>query len=248
MKGRTNTGGGSGLQDTDAVLRVQAPAGSVVTITKGGATKTDAGHVNISDSSVYDYYFIIHQSQFDSVNPWTVTATLNGQTASGTIIINLADEYDILLAYELHLYTVGDQSGWTALGWKYDTSASGLSARAPTITYGSAHMEVAITSGGSYSGVAYHAKVDLTSFSVVRLTGSFSGSAVLSENGLFIVDRVGESGYDNIDVAKKTVSSAGSLDWTLDISNLTGEYYVCIATARNSGYQSTFSITGVWLE
>lgn len=248
MIGRCNTGGGGSLKDTDALLRVMAPAGSVVTLTKGGLTKVDHGHENANDHTVYDYYFIIHQSQFDSVNAWTVTATLNGSTASGTIIIDSADEYDILLAYELHLYTAGDQSGWTALAWKYNTSASGLSGRAPTITYNEANMGVAITSGGSFSGVAYHDKVDLTAFSSVRLTGSFSGSAVLSENGLFIVDRVGESGYDDIDVAKQVVSSAGSLNWTLDISSLTGEFYICIATARNSAYQSTFTITGVWLE
>ena len=99
MIGRTNTGGGGGLQDTDALLRVQAPAGSVVTISKGGMTKTDLGHENANDHTLYDYYFIIHQSQFDSVNPWTVTATLNTLTTSDTIIINAADEYDMYLSY-----------------------------------------------------------------------------------------------------------------------------------------------------
>ena len=94
-------GGGASLKATDALLRVQAPAGSVVTITKGSVTKTDLGHENADNHTVYDYYFIIHQSQFDSVNSWTVTATLGAQSKTSTIIIDAADEYDMVLSYLL---------------------------------------------------------------------------------------------------------------------------------------------------
>lgn len=94
-------GGGGGLKATDALLRVQAPAGSTVTITKGTTTKTDLGHENADNHTVYDYYFIIHQSQFDSVNAWTVTATLGTQIATSVVLIDLADEYDLVLSYLL---------------------------------------------------------------------------------------------------------------------------------------------------
>lgn len=61
MIGKTNAGAGGGhLNDTDALLRVSAPAGSIVTITKGSTTKSDHGHENASDHNLYDYYFIIH--------------------------------------------------------------------------------------------------------------------------------------------------------------------------------------------
>lgn len=94
-------GGGGGITATDAILRVQAPAGSTVTISKGAVSKSDLGHENADDHTVYDYYFIIHQSQFDSVNPWTVTATLGGDTASDTIIINAANEYNFVISYNV---------------------------------------------------------------------------------------------------------------------------------------------------
>lgn len=94
-------GGDGGLTATDAILRVQAPAGSTVTITKDTTTKTDLGHENANDHTLYDYYFIIHQSQFDSVNPWTVTATLGTQITTSAVIIDLADEYDLVLSYLL---------------------------------------------------------------------------------------------------------------------------------------------------
>ena len=101
MIGRVNAGGGGSLQATDAILRVIAPAGSTVTISKGGVSKSDAGHENAADNTLYDYYFIIHQSQFDSINPWTVTATLGADSATDTIIINSADEYDMELSYNV---------------------------------------------------------------------------------------------------------------------------------------------------
>lgn len=89
-------GGGGSFTATDAILRVQAPAGGVVTISKGATTKTDYGHENMTDPTVYDYYFIIHQSQFDSLTPWTVSATANRVTNTQTIIINASDEYDLV--------------------------------------------------------------------------------------------------------------------------------------------------------
>ena len=88
-------GGGGSFTATDAILRVQAPATSVVTITKGSTVKTDYGHENMLDPTVYDYYFIIHQSQFDGLTPWSVTATDEGITNTKTIIINASDEYDL---------------------------------------------------------------------------------------------------------------------------------------------------------
>lgn len=93
-------GGGSGggeILPTDALLRVQATAGATVTITKGVVTKSDLGHENALDPTYYDYYFIIHQSQFDSVNPWTVTATLGVGVSSDTIIIDDSAEYGMRL-------------------------------------------------------------------------------------------------------------------------------------------------------
>ena len=126
MIGRTNTGGGGGLQDTDAILRVIALAGSVVTITKGGVTKSDLGHENAIDNSLYDYYFIIHQSQFDSVNPWTVTATLGIGITSDTVLINSADEYDItlnpLVPIEYQAVEYLQSAGSARIGTNYLTS------------------------------------------------------------------------------------------------------------------------------
>ena len=96
-------GGGGSFTATDAILRVQAPLNSIVTITKGSVTKTDLGHENADRPAIYDYYFIIHQSQFDSVNAWTITATKGTDTNSTQIIVNASDEYDVLISYNVPL-------------------------------------------------------------------------------------------------------------------------------------------------
>lgn len=98
-------GGGGGLSATDALLRVQAPAGSIVTISKGSVSKSDNGHENADINTIYDYYFIIHQSQFDSVNAWTVTATRGDDTNTSTIIIDSPDEYGLVFSYHVPILT-----------------------------------------------------------------------------------------------------------------------------------------------
>ena len=103
-------GGGEIILPTDAILRVIAPAGSTVTISKGAVIKSDGGHENADDNTLYDYYFIIHASQFDSVNPWTVTATLGAQTASTTVIVDAANEYGAILSYGIFLWDNGEGS------------------------------------------------------------------------------------------------------------------------------------------
>lgn len=98
MTGKTNVGGGgSTINGNDAVLRVTAPANSTVTISKGAISIADSGYGNISDPTLNNYYFVIHESQFDAINPWTVSAVNGTGYSSTTVIIDSADEYDVVL-------------------------------------------------------------------------------------------------------------------------------------------------------
>lgn len=112
-------GGGGSFTATDAILRVQAPSGSTVTITKGSTTKSDFGHPNVARPTIYDYYFIIHQSQFDSVNPWTVTATRGTDSNTTTIIINASDEYDLSFSYHVPINTYQEVEYLESTGTQY---------------------------------------------------------------------------------------------------------------------------------
>ena len=112
-------GGGGSFTATDAILRVQAPSLSTVTISKGGVTKSDQGHENKDRPTIYDYYFIIHQSQFDSVNAWTVMATRGTESNSTTIIINASDEYNVSIGYHVPIQTYQEVEYLEGTGTQY---------------------------------------------------------------------------------------------------------------------------------
>lgn len=162
MIGRVNAGGGGGLQSTDAILRVIAPAGSTVTISKGGVSKSDAGHENASDPTFYDYYFIIHASQFDGVNPWTVTAVNGADTFTDTIIINSADEYDLELGHLLYFI----KNGAVDQGMRFDNSTGWV-----TDAQGFQYLQSSDTGWH----IAFQ-NVDLTDYKVLTITYNAIGA------------------------------------------------------------------------
>ena len=104
----TYTPTGGGLTSSDAILKVNAPSGSTVIITKNGTTITGAGFVDPIDSSIYNYYFIIDHSLFSSTG-WTVTATssVTGETATAQQVINAAGVYEMSLSYGFYLFKSG---------------------------------------------------------------------------------------------------------------------------------------------
>lgn len=100
-------GGGGKLKNTDAVLIVTVPTGSTVTATKSGVTLTPTMWVKAADASLDCAIVSIPASQFDSTTPWTVTATLNSDTASTTVLITTNKEYEVELSFRYMLYNNG---------------------------------------------------------------------------------------------------------------------------------------------
>ena len=256
MIGRVNVGGGVGLKDTDAILRVIAPAGSTVTISKGGVSKSDVGHENAADNTLYDYYFIIHSSQFDGVNPWTVTATLGAQSISETIVIDSADEYDVVLSYTLWLVKNGvtQDGAFTAVGKMPSSSVSGTPT-APSISSASNYIQIGLSaSSGTGCGIAYlpH-KYDLSKYSSARIIGTGQCAFDLQANMAFNAwTQIGtyQENYRLIreGIMSQNSSSYSSVDKTIDISSLTDFAYVGFNFTK-SGSQSTYiRIIDLYLE
>lgn len=214
--GNPITLGGGSLLPTDAILHVQAPAGSTVTISKGTTTKTDEGHENAADPTVYDYYFIIHASQFDSVNAWTVTATLGTETATGTVTIDTADGYDVILNYRLYIQKAGDglqqEMGYTRSGNNV------------TVTFADDYIDIsAWGSSGNTAYVGTMTAIDVTEYSklVVTLdTGINTQGYIGLYPGIY-------SGTWGTAVASGGFSAATV---EIDISNVSGSYYINIGT------------------
>ena len=230
-------GGGGGLKSTDAILRVIAQAGSTVTISKGGVSKSDTGHENADDNTLYDYYFVIHQSQFDSINPWTVTATLGSDTVSDTIIIDSADEYDVVLVYGIYLYNNGDlctdvTGGWGNSGW----SVTGES------IIGATYNTTSINMNGVQAKNVIAAPVNTfnIAFSSVRIKGNISGTYTGYDAGevLFLTSKTINSTNT---VAKFGLGQqTGDFDKIFDISSLGGQtLYMALMTHGQTQYKWT---------
>lgn len=235
-------GSGGGITDTDAILRVQAPAGSTVTITKGAVTKTDNGHENADDNTIYDYYFVIHQSQFDSINPWTITATLSMKTATETIIIDSPYDYFVTIVYEVYLIKSGQViATFTGQGFTSGTNYATM------------------TKSGNVAYISVSTKYDLTEYNTIRVVvydssgRSFSNPATCPSFGVGVTQPTIDSNsavvsnytaYKKFSVSNNYIQ-AGTYD--LDISQLTGEYYIALAISGSSNYTSSIHVSNFFI-
>ena len=266
MKGKTNASGSRSLATTDALLRVQANAGSVVTIVKGTTSLIDYGHVNIDDNSAYDYYFVIHESQFDSVTPWTITGTWQGETSTAEIIIDTPDEYDIRLWHILRLIQNGDEcvyntGGWQPRAWNTTSTKAGI---LPTVTPGENYVDVRVqVTGSTWVGGVYEVinDIDLTNISILHI--DFEVPSVKNDgtnnctSWMGVANRNGThwnpsaSGHAN--VAYQSIFSARTVlartEKTLDVTSITGSYdiYVGLYISTGNPYM-TVRIYNIWGE
>lgn len=236
-------GGGGGLSATDALLRVQAPAGSTVTISKGTTTKTDLGHENADDHSVYDYYFIIHASQFDSVNPWTVTASLAGEDdVTDTIIIDAADEYNLVMKFGLYIYNRGVVS--SAAGSLVVGKNDGVT---PTRTANADNYYMKGVGTGYYGANGTTVSdnlIDVTNYT--KLCAVFSTFTKTSGNAFAQIGVATAKAnsfspiWQGIPTPNETVS--------VDISTISGTRYVGFGGGGNTNQTWEFNIIKLWLE
>lgn len=240
-------GGGGGLSATDALLRVQAPAQSTVTITKGSVTKTDAGHENEDDNNYYDYYFIIHSSQFDS-NPWTVTATDGTHTKTGTIVINAADEYDLLLEYKLWLYNLGDVNSSLAGSWRggqTNWSQTSYPTGNPTVEFepiGRIYFSLG-TTGQRQACLVRDRVIDMSAYTTLVMdlqieTNAASGQIALVASGNVTAGQQLASTNASKVTTRQTV--------TADVSSVSSAYPCVFVYSNNAN--ATFRLYRMWLE
>ena len=261
MIGRVNAGGGGGLQSTDAILRVIAPAGSTVTISKGGVSKSDLGHENAADHTLYDYYFIIHASQFDSVNPWTVTATLGAHSKSSTIIIDTADEYDMVISYTLWLVRNGVSEFGTITPMALKATSEATTGYAPTVSYGTGYVQigyssVASSNGGGGIGYWSDAKIDLSKYSNLHIDGTVRNPSSYAENVASSAwTSFGNSQQDNRVLYANITNSKESTSYVayntdIDISEAVDTAYFGVKTYRgtSSGNYTVTRINNCYFE
>lgn len=98
--GKTNAGGGGALlTSNDAILQVNVPNGSTVTISRGSITKRGVGIASGTTGTTV-FFFTIKASEFSST-AWTISASSGGSAVTQNVVINAARVYTVSISYRL---------------------------------------------------------------------------------------------------------------------------------------------------
>lgn len=217
-------GGGGSLKDTDAVLIVSVPTGSTVTATKGGVTLTPTIWVQNADNTTDTAIFSIKASTFDS-NPWTVMATLNGDTASDTVVINSAKEYGMELSFRV-------PSGYTEVEFLQST--------------GTQYLKLPIAANSVKGGEVKYMVV--SSVSYAYLFGSNNDSSAADGSGAFGLSLYGNYGFNYCGVKTNISGQATNTEYVLSFSVTSGsQTYIINGTTYNESTSGTPSTVKLFL-
>ena len=219
MIGRTNVGGGGGAGNTIGYIGVVYPAGSIVTCTKGTKTLT------AKDTSGLYVFFI------PEVGVWTVTSTDGVNTFTQDVeITTMWQNVVVNVSYwDGELFYNGNQYTNITGGWAYNGN----------FTYNSTYRTAANEATISDTIRIYHPgnnkccvvttgqAIDFTDVESITVTVENSTIAGAYQLGLVPSNQSGGS-VDGLVNKFQLGTDAG--DKTFDLSSVTGEYFVAIAT------------------
>lgn len=205
-------GGGAGISDTNAILIVHVPTGSTVAASKSGVILTPKMWVSGSTADEDVAMFIFSPGQFDSVNPWTITATDGTDTASDTVLITANKEYEITLTYILWLYKRGNQ---------YARNTGGWSATTGSVTLYDDH--ITLSNGGSHSNIFTKNKVDLTGYGKMYASIKVTRKGNVVRFGIANTRITNDQFLSNVENRTKPV---GEYTMEMSLYNYQSSYYV----------------------
>lgn len=228
-------GGSGGVSESNAILMAHVPTGSTVTASKSGVILTPKMWVSGSTADEDVAMFIFSPAQFDSTTPWTITATDGMDTPSDTVLITSNKEYETELSFATYLYKDGDQYSSTTGGW----GGNG------TYTLSASYIDVPLASGGDNVNVRTNAKIDLTDYATLYF--EWDGSIQIGTGGTNLTMWVASSQISNNGISAPSGatiqnqvgnSQTGTITLgtsQLDVSNLSGEYYIGFHGGRGGG-------------
>ena len=232
MLGINNAGSGGGKSNSNALLHITAEVGSTITLKKNGITikvlpASKGFPVNDyvkdyntdHDSGIADYYYSVTPTNFGT---WVVEASLNGTIVTDSVIVDSNKQYEVYLQYKRYIFKDG-------LTRRHDWIRVGRALESFHITN---ELYVDANTGSGYSGLISSPAFDITNYESV---GVYSKGAY--ENGalVYISQTVSVNMVRSVDVRYAGTHS-------IDVSDLTGEYYVGFACQ----YNNYGSISQVW--
>lgn len=249
-------GFGGRISGSDAVLQVTAPINSTVTATDGTSTKSvqsSDSHVSSTDNTVAIYIFTFKSSEFGT---WSVTATLGTDTTTETISISENKVYQLQLQYEIWLI----KDGLFVSG--YNHAVSGYTSATVDQNYsGGGYVRLHSPKSAStraflhfYKGSSDVRSIPLTSYNYIvcehRVKGHGSDATIPAYGA---ATSLGSSSSDPSYSAyhgfgTSSISSLTSRATTyVDISSLTGDYWVGFNEGGNANTDGEFDCYNLYL-
>lgn len=219
-------GGGSSGGSAFGYIIASFPAGAV------SCTCTNAGTVLQADSAG----LARGEYTFEVVRPgtWTVTATDGTNTKSQEVIITAAQQVEkVTLAYwNGELYDAGNQYTDVTGGWiRYGTGG--------TVTFNDDSIYLETLREYSYGTVDTTNAIDLTGYATLTVTAATTDKRWLL--GKVVIYTKNATGQETIAASASLDASGTETVTSLDVSALSGAYYVRI---QSSGLSSSYYITG----
>ena len=244
MYGRTNAGGGVIAK---GFIQTTYPEGSICTCSNGTRT------LKARDTSGYMMFIL------PAIGTWTVTATDPADptnTDSETVEITKEGQNEsVELYYRLYFYKEGDQCVDITGGWNSNITVKkfgtvSMSKIAPT--FAETAMILDLTSAGTYDYVPVSSGlVDLTQIDTIYAeydvpVKAYSAKLLVSSTTTFAL-------VDGSEAAAKIefdINAGDDYTLMLDVSALTGEYYIVAFSYRGESIDAKgkIQINNIWGE
>lgn len=249
------SGGGGSIQPTDALVRVVTDYGSSVSVTAGGATKNLKPLVIIGDAGHSCYYDLVKPGAFSS-NARSYSVTLGGNTVSDTLVVNAAGEYTKPISFwNGEFYLNGNQypeitGGWSARNIRYAATDEGATVHAVTPDFDtSGSTMIATVDTSDYSDVSGSVQtnnaIDLTEYSTITFTVNKSYVGYSRRIFYYVTATDTASGGVFSPAAQIVTTTAGDQTVSLDVSGLTGSYYVGFNLIANGAGSTTVTVSSI---
>lgn len=215
---------------TDAVLIATVPANSTVTMARGQTSLTPTLWTTAADSSRECALFVIPSALFDSQNAWTVTATSGNKTASESLIVDSAVQYELYLTYWNGIfYDNGDEYSDFTGGWSKVSAQGSITKNATNIFITATSNSVAASGAASTAGGFNLAHYSTLYFTITATGTYYSRIGLTNTQGGYLDDAWVSGCYQEF------TSKGSQVTVSIDISGLSyGIYYPTIRTRATS--------------
>lgn len=215
-----------------ATISVTYPASSTCTCTDGTTTLNDTNDTSSAKTATFTV---------PNTGTWTITATNGDKTKSTTVDITTNGQSEsVTLRYELTLYDSGDEFEDITGGW--------VKRGAGSMDKNTDHIAISAIPWGANGWASTANMIDLTDISTIKFD-VYSGSTYPRPGYPTIAITTNTSGIDFADITGMTSSltlAAGRTIRSMDVSSLSGSYYVIFGGRTGDDGAPNIAVYKVW--